>query len=194
MPLPARGLQQPRSANPLFPAVFQAPAAGHRVHEAPEQSGQHCPGDRQGRHANAGGEGLLQTAGKGLLPLPRAPSPGAPSPAGPVPLVSPSCPPGQGCAGRAWPGAQRIPPAAAIPHGRRIQACSPSTSSCFSWISVSAGEVWSSTSPGLPLLPPLLLLLLFFSGWFLLFWEVDGAACRGWEILVQEPGKNVWVC
>lgn len=83
------GLQRPQSANPLFPAVFQAPAAGHRVHEAPEQSGQHRPGDRQSRHVNAGGEGLLQTTGTGLLPLPRAPIPGTPSPGAPVPLVAP---------------------------------------------------------------------------------------------------------
>lgn len=47
-PLPAGGLQQFGSANPLFPAVLQAQAAGHRVHEAPEQGGEHRAGDRQG--------------------------------------------------------------------------------------------------------------------------------------------------
>lgn len=45
--------------------VFQAPTAGHRVHETPQQSGQHRPRDRQSRHADTGGEGLLQAAGEG---------------------------------------------------------------------------------------------------------------------------------
>lgn len=44
--------------------LFQPQAPGHRVYEAPQQSSEHCSCHRQGRHADPGGEGLLQTAGR----------------------------------------------------------------------------------------------------------------------------------
>lgn len=53
----------------VLPSQPQAP--GHRVHEAPKQSGQHRSGHRQGRHADPGGAGPLQTAGRAHSPGPR---------------------------------------------------------------------------------------------------------------------------
>lgn len=55
----------------VVPSQPQAP--GHRVHEAPKQSGQHRSGHRQGRHADPGGAGPLQTAGRAHSPRPPAP-------------------------------------------------------------------------------------------------------------------------
>lgn len=101
--------------SPFFCSILQAPTARYRIHETPEQSGQHRPCDCKSRHINAGGEGLLQTKGKGLVALIWAPISCLPSPPAPFPL--PQLPlPSPGRAGKAscWPGAQRIPPAAAL--------------------------------------------------------------------------------
>lgn len=162
----------------FFCYTFQAAAARHRVHETPEQSGQHRPCDCKSRHVNAGGEGLLQTKGKGLAALVPCPL-SLPAPF--LPKISP-CLPGRAGKANAWPGAQRIPPAAArsdptwLEEKPVLQAVP-----CVSLGPLSVQDKFRALkSRGLFLLPPLLLL---HSGWFLLFWEVDGAAHRGWKTL-----------
>lgn len=81
--------------SPFFCCILQAPTARYRIHETPEQSGQHRPCDCKSRHINAGGEGLLQTKGKGLAaliwaPISCLPSPPAPFPLPQLPLPSPA--------------------------------------------------------------------------------------------------------
>lgn len=43
---------------------LQPQTSGCGVHEATQQGGEHRAGHRQGRHADPGGEGLLQTDGE----------------------------------------------------------------------------------------------------------------------------------
>ena len=68
---PVPVLSAPAGPTLIQTILFQPQAPGHRVHEAPQQSSEHRPCHRQGRHADPGGEGLLQTAGRSLHLPPR---------------------------------------------------------------------------------------------------------------------------
>jgi len=123
-----------------------------------------------------------------------APTSCPPSPPAPFPLPAPLAVPWQGREAERLAGspAHSSGRGSARSHVAGGRARAPASSVCFSWIFVSAGEVWSSQPRG-----PFLLLLLSFSGWFLLFWEVDGAARRSWKThpvqhraLIQEPGEK----